>query len=74
MEESKKRKEGTRRGLVTQRMMSFRIDIEVAEWLSQFGNKGRKINELLREAMTNPAKEIAEEIDPASTRSTDIMP
>lgn len=35
-------------GQVTQKMMSFRIDIELAVRLNQEPNKGRLINELLR--------------------------
>ena len=35
-------------GQVTQKMMSFRIDLELAVRLNQEPNKGRLINELLR--------------------------
>lgn len=35
-------------GQVTQKMMSFRIDLELSVRLNQEPNKGRLINELLR--------------------------
>lgn len=35
----------------SQKMMSFRLDNEVAEWLSTKVNKGRYINELIRTDM-----------------------
>lgn len=33
-----------------QKMMSFRLDLDLIMWLNQFQNKGRKINELIRRA------------------------
>lgn len=44
------RKDGIQRGVRTQKMMTFRIDNENAEWLSQQPNKGRVINELIKKA------------------------
>lgn len=37
------------KGERSQKMMSFRVDNEVAGWLSQQHNKGRYINELIRD-------------------------
>lgn len=36
------------KGLVTQKMMSFRLDNDNALWLDNMPNKGRYINELIR--------------------------
>lgn len=44
------RKAYTARGESTQKMMSFRLDAENAEYLSTKPNKGRFINELLARA------------------------
>lgn len=41
------RKEGKQRGVTTQKMMSFRVDNELVEWLDSQPNKGRLINQLL---------------------------
>lgn len=38
-------------GVRTQKMMSFRVDIDVLEWLKGVENKGRYINELIRADM-----------------------
>lgn len=52
MEEVKKAKSQERKkyapdGQRSQKMMTFKIDFENVEWLNQFSNKGRYINELL---------------------------
>lgn len=39
------------RGVVTQKMVSFRCDLEVWEWLQQQPNKGRYINRLIADDM-----------------------
>ena len=48
----KEKKERTRReyakGGSAQKMMSFRLDNELFDWLSTIANKGRLINDLLR--------------------------
>lgn len=41
------RKEGKQRGVTTQKMMSFRVDNDLVEWLDSQPNKGRLINQLL---------------------------
>ena len=41
------RKGGNTRGQRTQKMMSFRLDSELQEWLLQQPCKGRLINQLL---------------------------
>lgn len=40
-------RKASRKGVVTQKMMSFRIDADNAERLANEPNKGRLINELL---------------------------
>lgn len=45
------RKEGRKRGEITQKMVSFRLDSDLAGWLSRFQNKGRYINNLIRKDM-----------------------
>lgn len=52
MEPKKEEKERMRKayapkGERSQKMMSFRVDNDVAEWLSQQPNKGRYINDLI---------------------------
>lgn len=51
MEEKKEEKVRVRKNYsrkeVSQKMMAFRIDYENLEWLQQFTNKGRYINELI---------------------------
>lgn len=57
MEEKKERiRKERQRGTVTQKMMSFRVDIENAEYLEQFQNKGRYINDLLTRERTKNKK------------------
>lgn len=52
MEQKEEKKERTRKayapkGSRSQKMMTFRLDDELAEWLSQQENKGRYINRLI---------------------------
>lgn len=54
--------------------MSFRIDLDIADWLGNVQNKGRYINELLRQAMADTSSEPRREIDPETTRTEDIEP
>ena len=42
------RKGGKQRGVTTQKMMSFRVDNDLIEWLDRQANKGRYINELIK--------------------------
>ena len=58
----------------TQKMMSFRIDLDIAEWLGNVQNKGRYINELIRQAMADTSSEPRREIDPEATRTEDVEP
>lgn len=39
------------RGQVTTKPMTFKVDLDIAEWLKKVKNKGRLINDLLREKM-----------------------
>lgn len=41
------RKAGRTSGVVTQKMVSFRLDIDNMEWLDRQPNKGRYINDLI---------------------------
>ena len=43
------KKGGNTKGERTQKMMSFRVDCDLIEWLNQQRNKGRLINELLHQ-------------------------
>lgn len=47
------RKEGRKRGEITQKMVSFRCDSENIEWLESQTNKGRYINDLIHLDRTN---------------------
>lgn len=49
-EKARIRKAYAAKGERSQKMMSFRIDYENAEWLEQQENKGRTINNLLAQA------------------------
>lgn len=52
--QERQRKAGIQRGEVTQTMMSFRVDNDILEWLkNNTANKGRFINNVLREYITN---------------------
>lgn len=41
------RKEGKKRGVTTQKMVTFRCDLDNIEWLETKVNKGRYINDLI---------------------------
>ena len=47
MEKEKVRKGGQTQGVRTQKMMSFRVDNDLIDWLNECPNKGRLINQLL---------------------------
>lgn len=62
MEQKKEEKERMRKayapkGERSQKMMSFRVDNDVAEWLSQQPNKGRYINDLIADDMRQKNRE-----------------
>ena len=46
-EQKQERKRGRERGKVTQKVFSFRIDVEHLPWLELQANKGRYINDLI---------------------------
>lgn len=46
-EKERMRKAYAPKGERSQKMMSFRVDNELAEWLNQQPNKGRYINDLI---------------------------
>lgn len=50
-EKERIRKAYAPKGERSQKMMSFRVDNDVAEWLSQQPNKGRYINDLIADDM-----------------------
>lgn len=58
MEEQEKqtRKNYAKRGEKSQKMMSFRVDNDVWELLSKVGNKGRFLNDLVKDYFTNSNK------------------
>lgn len=58
----------------TQKMMSFRLDLDIADWLGNVQNKGRFINELIRQAMADTSSEPRREIDTETTRTEDVEP
>lgn len=45
--QKQERKSGRERGKVTQKVFSFRIDVEHLSWLELQANKGRYINDLI---------------------------
>ena len=45
--QKQERKSGRERGKVTQKVFSFRIDVEHLPWLELQANKGRYINDLI---------------------------
>lgn len=55
-EEQRIRREYAAHGTRNQRTMSFRLDNELAEWLSQQPNKGRYINNLIKADMDSHAR------------------
>lgn len=50
-ENERMRKAYAKKGERSQKTMSFRLDNELAKWLSKQSNKGRYINELIRSDM-----------------------
>lgn len=58
-EKERVRKEGRKLGQCTQKMMAFRCDYEVVEILATVANKGRLLNDLVKEwAASKNRKEI----------------
>ena len=53
MEEEKKQeqKKGRVKGAITQKVYSFRLDGDLIDWLYRQPNKGRYINDLIRDDM-----------------------
>lgn len=50
-EKQRVRFEGAKHGTIRQKMMSFRLDNDLEEWLASKPNKGRYINDLIRADM-----------------------
>lgn len=46
------RKAGRTNGVITQKMVSFRVDIENLNWLMSHPNKGRYLNDLIERDRT----------------------
>lgn len=57
MEKKERIRKEWKRGVQTQKMMSFRIDNDNAQWLERKPNKGRTLNNLIAEAR-NAEKDI----------------
>lgn len=51
IEKSQERKKGRVNGSITQKVYSFRLDGDLIDWLSRQPNKGRYINDLIRDDM-----------------------
>lgn len=49
MEEKERQRKEYKHGQVTQKMMSFKVDLDLCDWLKTVANKGRLINQLLRQ-------------------------
>lgn len=50
-EKSQERKKGRVNGSITQKVYSFRLDGDLIEWLYRQPNKGRYLNNLIRDDM-----------------------
>lgn len=50
-EKSQERKKGRVNGSITQKVYSFRLDGDLIDWLYRQPNKGRYINDLIRDDM-----------------------
>lgn len=50
-EKSQERKKGRVNGSITQKVYSFRLDGDLIDWLSRQPNKGRYLNNLIRDDM-----------------------
>lgn len=57
MNKERIRKTNIKRGQRTQKMMSFRCDNETAELLKDYPNKGRLINQLIKEYLKKNGEE-----------------
>lgn len=60
-------------GQRTQKMMSFKVDLDLAEMLVEVKNKGRLINNLLREYFKAPEPPIDEDTDPGENDLEEYM-
>lgn len=47
-EEQERVRKQSKHGTTTQKMLAFRLDLDLAEWLQRQKNKGRYINDLIR--------------------------
>lgn len=57
MEKELVRKGGNTRGVITQKMVSFKLDNDNLEWLQMQPNKGRYINSLIERDRNEKSKE-----------------
>lgn len=55
MEEKERQRKEFKHGMITQKMMSFKVDLDLCDWLKTVANKGRLINQLLRQYRDNQA-------------------
>lgn len=66
-EKERQRKADIKHGETTQKMMSFRLDNDLVESLKSVANKGRLINELIREwKASKNVDESEQDTDPES--------
>lgn len=73
MEKERVRKQSTW-GKVTQKMMTFKIDLDLLERLQQEVNKGRLLNNLLRKHYGLPEPTPDDDEDPSDHDIEDYMP
>lgn len=72
MEESKRKK--SKWGAITQKMLSFRVDLDVLEMLNKEPKKGRVINNLLRAHYGLPSAHPDDDENPDERQLEDTMP
>jgi len=60
-------------GQRTQKMMSFKVDLDLAARLAEVKNKGRLINNLLRDYFKVPEPAIDEDTDPGENDLEEYM-
>lgn len=60
-------------GQRTQKMMSFKVDLDLVECLKTVRNKGRLINNLLRKYFEKPEPPLDEDLDPDENNFDNYM-
>ena len=60
-------------GQRTQKMMSFKVDLDLVECLNTVRNKGRLINNLLRDYFEKPAPPLDDDTNPGENDLEEYM-